>query len=204
MLVNPDLLVTYFVSIFSLACTPGVSLAALAQRTLTQGTDAGVNLALGILLARLSKIAVVVIGLAQLVELVEFAGGWLRLAGAAYLAFIGYRVLVRRPSAMPGSVAPSSALAQMVNGFVISWSNPNALLFLAIVLPQFVDPSADVWQQLLVLGALWALVALAVELALVLCLTRIRHHAPARGSRYVRCTFGSVLLVVAIWLFCKV
>ncbi len=201
MFMQPDLFLAYFLSVVTLACTPGVASAALARKTLHQGSNAGVHMAMGILVARLSKTLLIVVGLAQLSDIVEFAGDWLRYCGAAYLSFVGYRVLFGLDRKCASTAANGQPWQQFSNGFLISWSNPNALFFVAIVLPQFIDRSGQVWQQLTVLGIVWAFVALIVELVLVLCVARLGQSTSSilgnRGSRFV---LGSILMGIAIWL----
>jgi len=195
-----DLLFAYFMSVFALACSPGVASAALARNTLHKGEAAGVNMAMGILIARLTKTLLAVVSLAHLADLFAVAEGWLKLGGAAYLSFVGCRVLFGRRCCGLAKSPPGGPGRQLLNGFLLSWSNPSALFFIIIVLPRFVDHSLQIWQQLLVLGIIWALVALIVELMLVACAARYVPDLPARVERLTRILLGTLLISMGIWI----
>lgn len=203
-----DLLFAYLMSVFALACTPGVASAALARNTLHRGEAAGVNLAMGILLARLSKTGLAVVSLAHMADLLSVAGFWLKLGGGAYLGVVGYRVIFGTRYRCPGRETGKAPGHQFAKGFLLSWSNPSALFFVVIVLPRFVDQSTTLWQQLLLLGVLWALVALIVELLLVACTARLSSGKGAgliaclspQSRRCGRVLLGTLLLAMACWL----
>jgi homoserine/homoserine lactone efflux protein len=77
-----------------------------------------------------------------------------RWIGAAYLLWLGARTFLGRSSVL--SVTPASdaggAGRMFANGFVLQAANPKALLFFTALLPQFVDPMADVPAQVAVLA----------------------------------------------------
>jgi threonine/homoserine/homoserine lactone efflux protein len=89
----------------------------------------------------------------------------LRWAGAAYLVWLGARLLwssIRHR----GNAAPAeqtSAWGALREGAINNLTNPKPLMFMFAFLPQFVDPTQGaVWMQLLVLGALQKLCGVAV------------------------------------------
>jgi homoserine/homoserine lactone efflux protein len=78
----------------------------------------------------------------------------LKWAGAAYLVWLGLRMLLTR-AAGHGSV-PASPTDQggrvFTRAFIVQAANPKALIFFIALLPQFINPAASVPKQILVLG----------------------------------------------------
>ncbi len=83
----------------------------------------------------------------------------LKMAGAAYLVYIGFMAWRHAgESTMVNLDAGKEPLAVHVRrGFIANAVNPKVMLFFIAFLPQFVDPArGEVWPQMLLLGALFA------------------------------------------------
>jgi threonine/homoserine/homoserine lactone efflux protein len=79
----------------------------------------------------------------------------IRFAGAAYLIWLGVRLLVARPERAAFDATGVSRLSALREGLVTNMTNPSPLIFMLAFLPQFVDPSrGSVTAQLLLLGAI--------------------------------------------------
>ncbi|WP_259400307.1 LysE family translocator [Roseovarius sp. SCSIO 43702] len=84
-------------------------------------------------------------------------------AGVAYLVWIGLRLMRARGGAdAPGAAARGALFRQ---GFVTSSANPYAVVFFAALFPQFIDPAAPIWPQLLILGGTYLVVDGAILIA---------------------------------------
>jgi threonine/homoserine/homoserine lactone efflux protein len=86
-----------------------------------------------------------------------------KLAGAAYLVYLGVRALLA--SRHPTTQAPSAAVAgpsrrAFLQGLISTLLNPKPALFFLTFLPQFVDPDASVLPQRLTLAAIHVIVGL--------------------------------------------
>lgn len=78
-----------------------------------------------------------------------------KLAGAAYLVWIGIGMIRSRLGASDQPVAPPKTVKRaLLDSFVVEVLNPKVALFFIALLPQFVDPagSLPVWGQFLILG----------------------------------------------------
>jgi threonine/homoserine/homoserine lactone efflux protein len=94
-------------------------------------------------------------GLAALIVASPLAYDMLHYFGAAYLLFLAVKVW-RGPAAneVSGAIGLARAIRQ---GFITNALNPKVALFILAFLPQFTDPEAGpVWQQILLLGSLFA------------------------------------------------
>jgi homoserine/homoserine lactone efflux protein len=135
----------------ALCFTPGPAVLFVASVSLGREARAGMAAALGILAANALYFALSATGIAALILASGRLFALLRWIGAAYLVFIGLRMLWARP-APTSAPAPRPVRRAFLRGLVVQGANPKALLFFVALLPQFVDPHAPVGLQLLVLG----------------------------------------------------
>ncbi|NKI70232.1 LysE family transporter [Collimonas pratensis] len=108
---------------------------------------------------------------ASIVQSSPLACDVLRYAGAIYLIWRGVQ-LILHASSFSAHLATNAAITSrqaLKDGVVASIINPKGMIFLLAFLPQFVDPSAgSVTLQLIALGLLMKVVALAVESGIAL------------------------------------
>jgi threonine/homoserine/homoserine lactone efflux protein len=146
---------------------PGPSVLFVVGRALAHGRRVALASVLGNEAGSLVLVGLVAAGVGPLLERSEVIFTVLKLAGAAYLVFLGARAFLQRrrhapidPS-YPAAAATLGGWARAVlQGFLVGVSNPKTLIFFAAILPQFVARSrGDVPVQMLVLGAVFALIA---------------------------------------------
>ncbi|MEL6529001.1 MAG: LysE family translocator [Pseudomonadota bacterium] len=86
------------------------------------------------------------------------ASDWLFLlikwTGVAYLTYLGLSALMSKAGALQiNPVATESRTRMFAKGFLVEFANPKALLYFAAVLPQFLDVSAPIAPQILIMGS---------------------------------------------------
>lgn len=98
-------------------------------------------------------------GLAAIVATSADAFWWIKWAGVAYLAWIGLKLMLS-PHASDNAETNSAGRAPVLfrQGFMTSLANPFAVVFFAALFPQFIDPTAPVLPQLLILGTTYLVV----------------------------------------------
>jgi len=141
--------------------TPGPDTLYIVGRSTTQGGRAGAVAALGIGAGIFVHIAAAAAGLSALLAASANAFTVVKLAGAAYLVYVGISLL-RSPitpgAAIRGGFAPVSLRQIFVQGFFTNVLNPKVALFFIAFLPQFVEPAAlSKATALLFLGAIFNL-----------------------------------------------
>jgi threonine/homoserine/homoserine lactone efflux protein len=155
--------------VFSLAtlilvAMPGPGVLYLVGRTLDQGRRAGVASMLGIESGELVHVVAAAVGLSALLAASATALDVVRYAGAAYLIVLGIRRW--RAGAEPDApVEPQRASARRIfaQGLVVQVLNPKVAIFFLAYLPQFLDPSAPVAPQVLLLGGVYLAIAMASD-----------------------------------------
>jgi threonine/homoserine/homoserine lactone efflux protein len=168
----PNLLAFVLASVL-LIMLPGPSVLFVLGRSIALGRRGGLLSVLGNALGMLPAIAAVALGIGALVAQSVVVFTVVKIAGAAYMVFLGVQAIRhRRERAMPDqSVAPRSTLRLLAEGFVVGITNPKTIAFFVAVLPQFVAHDAgSIPLQLaelgliffglaLVMDSVWALVA---------------------------------------------
>jgi homoserine/homoserine lactone efflux protein len=135
-----------------LCFVPGPAVLFVVSVALARGARPGLAAALGIVTTNAAYFALSGTGVAAVI----LASGRLFLAlewaGAAYLVWVGLRMLFSRGEPAQG-LTPRPVTRAFARALVVQGSNPKALVFFVALVPQFVDPGAPVGMQLLILGA---------------------------------------------------
>ena len=134
----------FIISGLLLNITPGVDSLYIATRSVTQGVRAGVAAALGIGVGCYVHIFAAALGLSAVLAASAVAFTVVKLAGAAYLVYVGLSLLRSRPAQAQFIVAvPLASLRSIfAQGFLTNILNPKVALFFLAFVPQFIEPSA--------------------------------------------------------------
>jgi threonine/homoserine/homoserine lactone efflux protein len=181
-------------------CTPGQDTALTIRNTLGGGRRSGIATAAGVSLGQGVWTLAASAGLVALLSASEPAFRTLKLAGAAYLVYLGaqslYAAARRRehgPSMRANSIAPARALRQ---GVLSNLGNPKMAVFFASLLPQF----GDSFVALLALGLLFCSLTL-LWLTLYACaIDRLRRLLGGRVRRALDALTGAVLVALGVRL----
>ena len=136
------------------ALTPGPAVMYSMARATRYGLRSGFAGICGIQAGNLVLFACVALGLVTVLETAAGAFTVLRMAGAAYLFYLGARVIAAsfRPPAEIGRPNQTVLGGQsVIQGILIQLTNPKALLFVSALLPQFIDPKRSALLQLTIL-----------------------------------------------------
>ncbi len=119
-----------------LVLIPGPNVALIVANSLAFGFRMGVMTVLGTTVGVALQLALVVLGMAALVEFAADVMTWVRWIGVAYLVYLGIRTF-RTPADDLGEVQPAPAM--FWRGCMLAAVNPKTLLFNAAFIPQFVS-----------------------------------------------------------------
>jgi len=194
-------LTTFIIAAFVVVIVPGVTVSAIVSTALARGLRAGMLTELGAQIGRLSMVVLVAVALEAVTAVVTASFFWIKLIGAAYLAWTGWGYLTSRSSlTVDKSRAEPTAWRQVLSGFFVLWSNPKAFLFFGAFLPQFVNPAQPAWPQVVLLGLIEMVAALITDSTYIVIAARARHLLTGRLAGYVNKVAGVILIGAALWL----
>ncbi len=170
-----ELLPAFVLATAVLMMIPGPNLALIVANSLAYGARWGILTVLATSTASMLQLALVGVGMA---ELLGRLGGWfeiVRWMGVAYLVLLGVQQW-RAASADLAGVRPQprSAAGIFARAILVSLTNPKTLLFYGAFFPQFIAPSQPAGPQLLVLAAIYLAVALVLDSLWALAADRVR------------------------------
>ena len=195
-----EIYIAYIVACFVIALVPGPTVTVIVANSLAHGSRAGLLNVAGTQLGLALMMAILVVGLSSVIAAMGWLFDWLRWAGAAYLVWLGWKLL-RAPEAMvdiqKSSVPKGGFLLQ---GFLVLMANPKALLWFGAFIPQFIDPTGNYVGQIVVLGVTAMAVALVSDGAYAVVTGRASAMLSRKRMRLVSRLSGGFLIGGGIWL----
>jgi homoserine/homoserine lactone efflux protein len=178
---------------------PGPAVLCVVSAALGRGARQGFHASLGILAANTAYFALSATGLGAVLLASRTVFVAIKWIGAAYLVYLGIRMMFARAGAtkLVEASEPPNARGAFWNGFVVQAANPKALIFFTALLPQFIDPDAAVAPQIGIL----AISSIVIELGVLSVYVAACHSARrwVRGGRLERVLdrVGGGLLILA-------
>lgn len=157
----------FIVMAFVVSATPGPNMLYVMSTSARNGVHAAVVAMAGCMTALLAMMSISAAGLGALLHTFPTVFEALRLAGAAYLAYLGvkcWRAPVEDQAAdgAPPQAMPAGRLGAIYRqGFLVAASNPKAILFAAAFFPQFINPDAAKLPQFAILLATFTVIEVA-------------------------------------------
>jgi len=182
-----------------LAVTPGPDMAVVTRNALAHGRRGVLLTTTGIGLALVIWTTATAVGLSAVLRASGDLLFVLKIAGAAYLAYLGVRTLLdsrmRPADLLDAAPPPAPAHAIFRQGFLSAISNPKLGVFFVTFLPQFVGPGQSLLPRLLELGFVFAVIGWTWMNVYGLLITRIRDIITApRVRQWMQRVTGVVLL----------
>jgi threonine/homoserine/homoserine lactone efflux protein len=166
-MVPSDRLLAFTLTAFVVIVIPGPSVLFVVGRALACGRRVAVLTVVGNALGEYVQVIAVAFGVGALAQQSVAAFTTLKLVGGAYLIYLGVKTFRERASLAAAIASPVPARSDrraFLEGATVGVTNPKTVVFLAAILPQFVNRGAgDVPIQILVLGAVFAAVAVVSD-----------------------------------------
>jgi threonine/homoserine/homoserine lactone efflux protein len=190
-----------------LTVTPGLDTALVLRAATMEGRRSALLAGAGICLGCLAWGVVVAIGLGALITASEFAYAVLKIVGAAYLLYLGFKVILQ-----PTATRLETAGPQLVGGgtwlhrgFFTNLLNPKVGLFYTAFLPQFVPQGVGVTGFILLLALIHASLGLLWFLLLAQLAASAGQFLRGRAvSTWLDRTLGGLLLFLGVRLLMMV
>jgi threonine/homoserine/homoserine lactone efflux protein len=195
-------LVAFLITAVVLAITPGPSITYVVARTVAGGRAEGLASCIGTGIGGLLHVLAAALGLSLLVAESALAFGLLKYLGAAYLVYLGVRLLLRRDAALvlPGVTAQGATRA-LREGILVEALNVKTALFFLAFLPQFVTPAMPLAPQLVLLGSVCVVLNTLADVGAVFAAQQLLSSGPARAARARLLTRASGLTMMGLGAF---
>lgn len=130
--------IIFFFTIIVFSITPGPGVFAILAKSMTEGARACIGLILGMAASDVVYLILACYGLAAIAEQWGSVFTLIRIAGAIYLVYLGWKIWRNRAKYIERNSA-NKKMAGFLTGFLISASNPKVILFYIAFLPSFMD-----------------------------------------------------------------
>lgn len=188
----------------AIVVVPGPTVTVIVANSLGAGTRAGLYNVLGTQLGLATMVLLLALGLGVMVERLGALFDIVRLFGAAYLVWLGYRLWCADGASLGeaavGAAPPRPALDYVRQGFLVIWANPKALVFFGAFLPQFVDVERPAVPQLLLLGAVFMTIGAVLDGAYAVLAGRAGTWLTRRRARQLERGSAACLMGGGVWL----
>src|ERR1700689_1725513 len=169
-----QLYLAFVAACIALALLPGPIVTLLIANGLRHGTRAALINIAGAQVGLAVVIGIVAIGLTTLMATLGYWFVWVRFAGAAYLVWLGIKLIRQPVEGVEADAPPPPRGGFFLQGFLVALSNPKLLGFFGAFIPQFVDMNQDHLPQVALLGVTFMIVAALTDGAYALLAGRVR------------------------------
>ena len=195
-----ELYAAYLIACVVVVFVPGPTVTLVIANSLKHGTRAGLLNVAGTQVGLAIMIGVVGIGLTSLIEAMGHWFDWLRLAGAAYLVWMGWKMIRSSGETGDGAMTKPPRGGFVMQGTLVALSNPKTLIFFGAFFPQFIDPARDQGLQIAIMGATAMLFAAVSDSAYALASSRAGRMLSAKRVRLLSRVSGGFLIGGGAWL----
>lgn len=195
-------LIPFLIAALVLAFTPGPGIAYVVARTVAGGRAEGLASCFGTGLGGLLHVIAAALGLSLVIAQSALAFNLLKYVGAAYLVFLGVRMLTQKMPPMAfAPMAAQGARRALVEGIAVEALNVKTALFFMAFLPQFVAASEPLAPQLVLLGCICVALNTLVDVLAVFAAHRLLKSGAARAARARLMTRASGVTMLGLGAF---
>ncbi len=205
LIVVPSRIWEYFIAAVVIVLAPGPSVLFVIARAIAWGRATAVATVIGNVTGAFTLSVVVAVGLGPILQRSEIAFISVQVLGGLYLVYLGITAIKHsqihaNDITNQGDIRPSK-WRSMREGFWVGALNPKGMVFFAAILPQFVDREAgNITSQLILMGAIFALLALFFDSGWGVLAGTIRNWLATELKRLVlmRMTGGIVMIILGL------
>jgi len=187
-----------------LAVTPGPGIAYVVARTAAGGRAEGLASCVGTGLGGLLHVGAAALGLSVLLAQSAVAFSLVKYIGAAYLVYLGIRLLLSAVPAVKVEAKPTGPRRALMEGILVEALNVKTALFFLAFLPQFLVEGASTAAQLVVMGTVCVLLNTLVDVAAVAGAARLLASEASGRRRAVLLNKASGATLVGLGLYVAV
>jgi len=176
-MISIEVLLTFSVAAFLMSISPGPSMLYIMARSIAQGSKGGIVSAMGLAVGGMVHVFATVLGLSAIFKYSPTLYTVVKLAGAAYLIYLGYCYWKNSNSINNEEIIKIKVkplLTIFKEGILVEITNPKTALFFIALLPQFVDhETGSISLQLFILGLIVIIVAIPCDIFVAIFSSKI-------------------------------
>ena len=198
-----DSLIAFLLAATALALVPGPTVTVIIANSLKHGTRAGLMNVLGTQAGVVIWLAVATLGLGAAIKVMGVWFDVLRYLGAAYLVWMGIKLFMSKGDLAVATERSRPQGSFFLQGFVVIMSNPKMLVLFGALIPPFIPQGGDVEKYTLLLGLLFASIAVTGDTAYALLAGRAGAWLSRSRIRGIEIISGCCLIGGAAWMVWK-
>lgn len=183
------------------ATPPDTSQLLIISNSLRHGLRRSLSTVAGDLSANAVQMTLAAFGLTAIVAASANALWIVKWLGVAYLVWIGLKLMLSKPQEQSQSAAARGRLFRQ--GFLTSSANPYAVVFFGALFPQFIDATAPILPQLLILGVTYLVVDGGILILWGWAATRTLGRIRGLGNVWINRVSGALMIGAAVLLGAK-
>jgi threonine/homoserine/homoserine lactone efflux protein len=186
----------FFAAALLLAVTPGPGIFYVLARSLAGGRREGILSSIGTFVGGLFHVFAAALGVSAILAASAVAFHTVKYAGAAYLVYLGIRMIgTRNAELIPATSAPTPKAFRQ--GILTEALNPKTALFFLSFIPQFISaPAGHIFAQFVILGAISVILNTTADLLVVLAAApleqKLKHNIRFRNRQRVASGLGMI------------
>ncbi|MEZ5628590.1 MAG: homoserine/homoserine lactone efflux protein [Rhodocyclaceae bacterium] len=178
-----------------ISVTPGPGAVVSMSVGLRYGYRVSLRSIAGLQVALMIQLAIVAAGLGAVLAASATAFLVLKICGAGYLVWLGVQKWRSAGEPVSATTAPIEVRRLFRTALLVNLTNPKAIIFMAALVPQFIDPAGNQWLQFAILCATTVVIDTLVMSCYALLATRFRPWlADARAQCIQNRVFGSLFV----------
>lgn len=191
----------FLLAAIMIAATPGPGAVLSMSTGSRHGYAPALVAILGLQAAILTHLVIVAIGFGALLAASENAFALVKLLGAAYLIWLGVQKWRAQPLSIEEALILAPRKGLFLQGLLVNLTNPKAIIFIAALVPQFVDPAQRPLPQYLLIAATLCLTDIVVMSIYALAAVRMgRWLHDSKAIRVQNRTFGGLFVSAGVLL----
>jgi homoserine/homoserine lactone efflux protein len=192
--------IAFCIAAFALAVVPGPTVTVIVANSLRYGVRAGLLNVGGTVLAGVLWVSVAALGLTAAIMLMGVWFDVLRYAGAAYLVWLGWKLLTSDGTLQAGKAQERSSHGFFWQAFMVTITNPKILVLYGMIIPPFLSREGNPTLETFLLGASFVLIASLTDSGYALLAGRAGSWLSRSRVRVIEIISGTCLAAGGIWM----
>ena len=190
------MLMSFVVASCLITLIPGPSMLIVMMNSIRQGIFEGSKTILGVVVADAILLTLALSGIGTLLYTSAVAFSVLKWVGVAYLVYLGAKQLITPLAEAEQESKPAKKMSSsFFQGVGVTLLNPKIIGFFVAFFPQFIDPQASIYSQLLILGPLFLIIVFIILFMYALFARSVSHFLAARRGQLALKNSSGIALI---------